>query len=75
MRVGRRRRLDLLAAAALLCACGHDVGLGVSPPAPDQRLSAVRAMTEIDTRGVRRAIEPRDFDFPDDHGPHPGYKL
>ena len=27
-----------------------------------------------DAAGFEKAIEPRDFVFPDDHGPHPGFQ-
>jgi predicted secreted hydrolase len=36
-------------------------------------VSVADAMSS-DTTGYRRAIEVRDFVFPEDHGPHPGYK-
>lgn len=36
-------------------------------------VSVADAMSS-DTSGYRRADKPRPFTFPDDHGPHPGYK-
>ena len=39
--------------------------LGCSPPAVDEPGSA---------EGFARAIEPRSFDFPRDHGPHPDFR-
>ncbi len=46
-----------------------------SPPASSEpRLSAVETLAGGDVLGYRRAVEPRDFVFPDDHGPHPDYK-
>lgn len=47
----------------------------VLKPDPEIRtsLSAVEAMSG-DTEGYLRATDPREFVFPDDHGPHPGYK-
>lgn len=56
----------------LLVACQ---GPTPSRLAPDSRLSAVAAMTQVDTRGFELAIHPRDFIFPADHGPHPDFKL
>ena len=43
----------------------------------DATLDASVAVAEAmagDTTGYRRASEVRDFTFPADHGPHPGYK-
>jgi len=37
-------------------------------------LSAAEALAGGDTAGYARAMEPRAFVFPDDHGPHPGYR-
>ncbi len=39
------------------------------PPA-----SAVETMAGGDTAGYRAAIEPREFIFPSDHGPHPDFR-
>lgn len=36
-------------------------------------ISAVEAMSG-EVEGYLRAVEPREFRFPDDHGPHPGYR-
>lgn len=38
------------------------------------RLSVADAMGSFDTTGYLRAIEPRDFSFPIDHGPHLGFR-
>ncbi len=43
----------------------------VSEPVPDIRVD--QAMTGS-THGFTRAIDPREFSFPADHGPHPGYQ-
>lgn len=63
------RALRIVPAALLLCvACaeeGREVRAG---------LSLAEAMGG-DTAGYRRAIEPRTFTFPDDHGPHPGFRV
>lgn len=42
---------------------------------PSDRLSPVAAMTGVDIEGFARALEPREFVFPADHGPHPDFKL
>ena len=42
---------------------------------PNERLSAVAAMTQVDTSGFERALEPREMVFPRDHGAHPKFKL
>ncbi|MEM1271894.1 MAG: lipocalin-like domain-containing protein [Bacteroidota bacterium] len=59
--------LALLLALTMLTAC-HS---------PEPQVSASLAVAEAmggDTTGYNRAIEVRDFVFPDDHGAHPGYK-
>lgn len=38
------------------------------------RLSVAEAMGDFDTTGYLRATEPRDFVFPQDHGPHLGFR-
>lgn len=65
-------RLTAILPLGLLAAC--------QPPAaselePTERLSPVAAMTGIDAAGYERALAPRAFVFPEDHGPHPGFKL
>jgi predicted secreted hydrolase len=65
--------LRLLASGLVVAAaCGPG-----TPPAesPDPRLSPVLAMSSADTAGFERALSPRDFVFPRDHGPHPDFKL
>lgn len=37
-------------------------------------LSVAEAMANSDTAGYARAIQPRNFKFPEDHGPHPQYR-
>lgn len=39
-----------------------------------ERLSATQVLASDDTDGYLRAEMPRDFSFPADHGPHPGYR-
>ncbi len=64
-------RLLLLPILIFLAAC-------TSPP-PEQFAVAdsesfTQYMSGSDTAGYKRAVEPRDFSFPEDHGPHWGYK-
>lgn len=37
-------------------------------------LSLASTLGGTDTAGYARAVEPRDFEFPEDHGPHPDFK-
>jgi predicted secreted hydrolase len=37
-------------------------------------LSLVETLAGADTAGYARAIEPRPFEFPEDHGPHPAFR-
>ncbi len=61
--------------AALACllmlavvACGDD------NRASEPRLSLAETLADTDTAGYERALVPRDFAFPTDHGPHPGFR-
>jgi predicted secreted hydrolase len=48
---------------------------GAAPDAAvPSRLSLVETLSGADTIGYERAEEPRPFDFPLDHGPHPGFR-
>lgn len=58
----------LLVAAVALAACGGDVRTAQA------RLSLEETLGGADTAGFARALEPRPFVFPDDHGPHPGFR-
>ncbi|MEX2466860.1 MAG: lipocalin-like domain-containing protein [Gemmatimonadota bacterium] len=60
-----------IAVGALLAACG-DGGPGGDRAAA--RLSLSETLSGADTAGYERALEIRDFDFPADHGPHPGFR-
>ncbi len=63
-------RLSLILAALILLA-------GCAAPRPEVRasLDAVEVLGGGATAGFAQALEPRDFVFPRDHGPHPGYSL
>jgi predicted secreted hydrolase len=65
----------------LLLVVGLALGWGAArlatPPSPDPTavgLSAAGALAGGDTAGYARALEPRPFVFPDDHGAHPAYR-
>lgn len=66
-----QRLIVMVAAVALLVACG-DPAATVEPRA---RLAVAEAMAGGATAGFARAIEPRPFVFPRDHGPHPEYAI
>ena len=50
-----------------LLSCGE-------PRSPRASLSVADALRTADDRGYAKAIEPREFSFPADHGPHPGFR-
>ncbi len=56
----------------VMFACGGDVA---SERRPSERLSPVAAMADVETEGFERALGPRAFAFPEDHGPHERFKL
>ena len=65
------------AAAALLATGAWRLGRGHA--AGDQELVAARmsvaaALHAPDPRGFARALAPRPFRFPEDHGPHPAFR-
>lgn len=53
-----------------LTACGAPVA-----PALQTQLTVAESMNRADTSGFNKAIEPRVFSFPADHGPHDGYAV
>ncbi len=70
-------RALLAVAVAMLLAGGGVVLLCARPaPAPAQGgYSVARALgQDASLAGFERATAPRAFRFPDDHGPHPGYR-
>jgi predicted secreted hydrolase len=48
--------------------------VGDQPKIEGKRIVVAKALSGGDTTGFARALEPRCFNFPDDHGPHPAYK-
>lgn len=53
-----------------LTACGAPVA-----PTLQTQLTVAESMNRTDTSGFKKAIEPRTFTFPADHGPHDGYAV
>ena len=68
-----RSLLFLLALAALLAAGAFALTRGGSDNAISASVAVSTAMSG-DTAGYARATTVRAFSFPEDHGPHPGYK-
>lgn len=69
LRRGRRLAVPagiLLAAAAAGCRSERGV--------PQARLSLAETLGGADTAGYARALAPRTFGFPADHGPHPDFR-
>ena len=64
----RTIRLLFAAMASLLAFAAS----GDESAAPQSRLSEL--LSGDGDAGFEKAIEPRDFVFPDDHGPHPGFR-
>lgn len=61
------RGLLLVLSALMLAACD-------APPAPDDdHLRVDRALSARPDPGFARALEPREFRFPQDHGAHPDF--
>jgi predicted secreted hydrolase len=51
------------------------LGAACDSPAPARAtLSVTEVLADADTAGFDRADRPRDFTFPRDHGPHPGFR-
>ncbi len=44
------------------------------PPEATESFSVGEALGGIPDQGFKRATEPREFRFPQDHGPHPGFR-
>ena len=62
-------RLATLAALAALAGCGPEADAPAAAP-----LSLADVLSGADTAGYERAREPRPFEFPADHGPHPRFR-
>lgn len=71
----RRRSLVLLLLLALAIAAGvYLAARPEGPRAPRASLSVAGALRGGDARGYARAVTPREFRFPADHGPHPEFR-
>ncbi len=69
------RRLAIVAVAAGLVTFWAAGRLAKRPaPTPSSGLSVVDVLAGADTAGFARALEPRPFVFPADHGPHPDFR-
>ena len=64
-------RVRTLAAVAICAALG---GCGDRATTRGVRLSLLETLAGSDTAGFERALVPRAFDFPSDHGPHPSFR-
>ncbi len=64
-----------IAAIALIIGVGGGIWYMVEDNPPiEGSVSVAEAMGGGDQEGYLRATGPREFVFPDDHGPHPGFK-
>ena len=60
--------ISLLLALSLLLGCRDQ------PSQPHASLSLASALRAADDRGYAKALAPREFHFPADHGPHPEFR-
>src|SRR5947199_8899802 len=63
-----RTRLPLLLTAFAFTACREQ------PSLPHASLSVAGTLRTTDDQGYAKALAPRDFHFPADHGPHPEFR-
>lgn len=66
--MGPLPRMALAAFAAVALGCADEARL------PRATLDLEETLGGADTVGFARAVEPRDFVFPADHGPHPTFR-
>lgn len=67
--------ISMLAIATLgIAAYGLHRVTTPAPPMNGDTLDVTEALGGTDTKGYARAIAPRPFDFPRDHGPHPEFR-
>ena len=69
-----RRLLSYLLLPALLLAAFFYLRPRPAPAPAQGSLSVSRALGGIPEAGFARALSPRAFHFPEDHGPHPQYQ-
>lgn len=73
LRVGSRIWIFLL--LGLLVVAGYVLwARSDEPSTPQASLSVAGALRAADDRGYAKAVAPRDFIFPADHGPHPEFR-
>lgn len=74
--VGRHRPTGPFADVRIVCALIVLAlsSCNVEEAVPERRLTATQVLAGDDVAGYLRATTPRRFAFPDDHGPHPGYR-
>lgn len=71
----RRRQASIALGLALTLATGVACGPGGErSPRVAEGLSVARTLGDAGSAGFEQALEPRPFDFPADHGPHPRYR-
>jgi len=79
-RPARRARrfpvVPVVGAVALAAICWFTVRAVATrtPGPPRAALSLATTLGGVDTAGFERALRPRAFDFPVDHGEHPGFR-
>jgi len=71
MRGRHRWWIGLLAAAPIVALTLY---IFRPPPKPAESVAVSSALGDDDSAGYRRAYEPRPFQFPADHGPHPDFR-
>jgi predicted secreted hydrolase len=74
MRRRSRNAVLLTALAALLVSLAWLLLRPEPRHEPAASLSVASALQAADDRGYTRALAPREFHFPADHGPHPGFR-
>ncbi|HEX2866899.1 MAG TPA: lipocalin-like domain-containing protein [Ignavibacteriales bacterium] len=70
-----KKALSIILIALIILSAGSYLLLkGRHPAEINTSISVSKAMSGGDTAGYERAIAPRKFTFPEDYGPHPGFK-
>ena len=57
-----------------VAACAILTGYALAEERSDQQSQLSDLLSADDTAGFALAIEPREFEFPRDHGPHPAFR-
>ncbi|HEX7183209.1 MAG TPA: lipocalin-like domain-containing protein [Thermoanaerobaculia bacterium] len=69
-----RGRIALTLLLILGLAGAYLLSRPADPRNPEASLSVAGALRAADDRGYAKALEPREFRFPADHGPHPEFR-